>query len=66
MFFFNMARLLAHLTTPNLAYFLSFNLPGKGDPASSCATAKYSLEGHQNTQTTLLCEGIKERGDPQN
>jgi len=50
-----MARLLAHLTTLNLACFLSFNLPGKGDPASSCSTAKYSLEDYQNTQITLLC-----------
>jgi len=55
-----MARLLAHLTTLNLACFLSFNLPGKGDPASSCATAKYSSEGHQNTQTTLLRQGIRD------
>lgn len=57
-----MARLLTHLITLNLACSLSLNLFGKGDPASSCATAKYSSEGHRNTQTTLLRQGIRDGG----
>jgi hypothetical protein len=41
--YFYMDGLLAHHRTLNLVWFLSFNLPGKGDPASSYATTAVAL-----------------------
>ena len=62
--FFYIDGLLAQRITLNLGWFLSFNLPGKEDPASSYATAGVAIRVIEPCQLTPPCQGIRGEGSP--